>query len=217
MQDIRIRIAAAIFLSIATFISLTGAAAVFLWWLLFCHSVVRMKNVRLILFPILLAAFFSFIIVITGGNGIPYFIRMAVLMLIGMWLYLEYKPGEFPDLCVWLFGDGVGFELGMIAEMGMQWVGTLFVDVERIQIAEKLKGIRWGLLSIIPAGNVLVHSSLERAEDTAELLAARGYRFGGTRCPVFRTSLHDLISATAVIIVGIASFVPVSEFFILYR
>lgn len=217
MQDVRMRIAAALFLSVAAFVSIMGAIAVLFWWLLFCNRVMKRENVRKILFPVILIAFFSVIIVLTGGEGITYFIRMTVLVLIGMWLFYEYQPGEFPDLCVWLFGNKIGFELGMIAEMGIQWVESLFLDFKRIQMAEKLKGVRWGLWTIVPAGNILILRSLARAEDAAELLAARGYRHGGTRCPTFRIGFHDLMAGMGVIIVGIAAFFSVSEFFILYR
>ena len=187
MQDIRIRIAAASLLSIAAFVSVQGAAAALAWWLLFCRGALNGKSIRQISFLVVLIAIFSGIIGLTGGDGITYFVRMAVLVLIGMWLYNDYHPGEFPDLCVWLLGDKAGFELGMIAE------------------------------SLVPTGRVLIHSSLARAEDTAELLAVRGYCYGGTWCPVFRTGRLDLVAGTAAIFVGIAAFVPVSEFFILYR
>jgi energy-coupling factor transport system permease protein len=217
MQDIRIRIAAASLLSIAAFVSVQGAAAALAWWLLFCRGALNGKSIRQISFLVVLIAIFSGIIGLTGGDGITYFVRMAVLVLIGMWLYNDYHPGEFPDLCVWLLGDKAGFELGMIAEMGMQWMESLFFDFERVRMAERLKGIRWGLKSLVPTGRVLIHSSLARAEDTAELLAVRGYCYGGTWCPVFRTGRLDLVAGTAAIFVGIAAFVPVSEFFILYR
>jgi energy-coupling factor transport system permease protein len=217
MQDVRIRIAAASLLSVVAFVSLQGAIAALFWWLLFCRRVLNGRHIRQVSFLIVLIAFFSVVIEFTGGDGISYFVRMTILVLIGLWLYNEYRPGDFPDLCVWLFGDKAGFELGMIAEMGMQWVESLVIDFERLQVAQKLKRIRWGLGSIVPAGRVLIHGSLARAGDTAELLAARGYCNGGTRCPVFRTGFMDLVAGTAVILVVIAAFVPVSEFFILYR
>jgi energy-coupling factor transport system permease protein len=116
-----------------------------------------------------------------------------------------------------MFGDKAGFELGMIAEMGMQGMVSLAKDLERIRIAEKLKGISWGFRRIVPTGGVLIHGALARAEDTAELLAVWGYSGGGTRCPAFRTDRMDLIAGTVAIIVVIAAFIPVSEFFILYR
>jgi energy-coupling factor transporter transmembrane protein EcfT len=94
---------------------------------------------------------------------------------------------------------------------------SLFLDLERVRMAERLKGIPWGLKSLVPTGRILIHNSLARAEDTAELLAVRGYCYGGTWCPAFRTGRLDLVAGTAAIIVGIAAFVPVSEFFILYR
>lgn len=217
MQDVRIRVAAASFLSVAAFVSVYGAVAALFWWLLFCRSVLNRRSIRQVSFLVLWIAFFSIALEFTGHGGISYFVRMFVLVLIGMWLYYEYQPGEFPDLCVWLFGTRVGFELGMIAEMGIQGMESLVLDLERLQMAQKLKGTRWGWRSINPAGRVLIHGSLARAEDTAELLAVRGYRYGGMRCPVFRTGFMDVIAGTAVIFVVIGAFLPVSEFFILYR
>ena len=43
MQDPRVRFACAFLLSLAAFISLTGAAAVFFWWLVFTP---RWKSIR---------------------------------------------------------------------------------------------------------------------------------------------------------------------------
>ena len=217
MQDVRIRIAAASVLSVTAFLSLQGAVVALFWWLLFCSSVLNRGTIRQISFPVLLIAFFSIVTGFTGGEGISYFVRMTVIILIGAWLFHDYRSGDFLDLCVWVSGDRAGFELGMIAEMALQWMASLVPDFERLQMAQNLKGIPWGLKSIVPAGRVLIHRSLARAEDTAELLAVRGYRNGGTRCPAFRTGFMDIIAGIAAIFVVIGAFVPVSEFFILYR
>ena len=217
MQDPRIRIAAASILSIAAFISLQGAAAAFLWWLIFTPRFRIVKTIRLVFSLILMIAFFSFILELFGGNGLSYFCRMTVIILIGMWVFGEQQSGEFLAISVWLFGTRMGFDLGMVAEMGIQSLSSVTADLDRIRIAEKIKSKQWGVPSLVPAGLVLVHGALGRAEDTAELLAVRGYRSGGTLCPDFRTGAIDRVAGVCALGVFIFALIPVSEFFILYR
>ena len=144
MQDIRVRIMAAIVLSLAAFFSVAGALLVFVWWTVFTQRIQNRKQLRLICPLIVLIAFFSGIVELTGGGGLSYFVRMLVIVLIGMWMYQERQRREFLDLGVWLFGDRVGFELGLVADMGMQSLDVLVADFDRIRIAERLKGIIWG-------------------------------------------------------------------------
>lgn len=217
MQDPRIRIAAAAVLSLSAFISLHGAAAVFLWWVVFTHRCRLARRFPLVLSFVLMIAFFSIVLEIFSGGGLSYFFRMTVILLIGIWIYDEQKSGEFLATGVWLFGQKAGFELGMVAEMGMQSLVSVAADLERIRMAEKIKGISWGVRSLVPAGLVLVHGALVRAEDNAELLAVRGYQCGGTLCPKFLTSSSDSVAGVFVVVVLMFSLIPVSEFFILYR
>jgi hypothetical protein len=217
MQDPRIRIAAAAVLSLAAFISLHGAAAVFLWWLVFTPRLQLAKRIRLVFSLILMIAFFSLVLELSGGGGLSYFTRMTVIVLIGMWIFSEQKSGEFLSIGVWLFGNGTGFEIGMIAEMGMQSLVAVTADLDRIRMAEKIKGMQWEVRSLVPAGLVLVHGALERAEDTAELLAIRGYQSGGTICPTFFTRPLDIAAVIFASGILFFSLIPVSEFFILYR
>jgi energy-coupling factor transport system permease protein len=217
MQDPRIRIAAAAVLSLAAFMSLHGAAAVFLWWLVFTPRLQLAKSIRLVFSLILMIAFFSLVLELSGGSGLSYFARMTVIVLIGMWIFSEQKSGEFLSIGVWLFGDMAGFELGMVAEMGMQSLVSVTADLDRIRMAEKIKGMQWEVRSLVPAGLVLVHGALARAEDTAELLAVRGYQSGGTMCPKFITRRMDLVAGMFATGILIFSLIPVSEFFILYR
>ena len=217
MQDPRIRIAAASLLSIAAFISLQGAAAALLWWLVFTPRLKIVKKIRLVFSLILMIAFFSFVLELFGGNGLSYFCRMTVIVLIGMWVFGEQQSGEFLNISVWLFGTRIGFELGMVAEMGIQSLSSVTADLERIRIAEKIKGMQWGVNSLVPAGLVLVHGALGRAEDTAELLAVRGYRSGGSLCPQFITTTIDCVAGLCALGVVIFALIPVSEFFILYQ
>jgi energy-coupling factor transport system permease protein len=217
MQDPRIRIAAAAALSLAAFMSLHGAAAVFLWWLVFTPRLQLAKRIKMVFSIILMIAFFSLVLELSGGGGLSYFIRMTVIVLIGMWLFSEQKSGEFLAIGVWLFGDRAGFELGMVAEMGMQSLVSVTADLDRIRMAEKIKGMQWDVRSLVPAGLVLVHGALARAEDTAELLAIRGYQHGGTLCPTFFTRPGDIVAGMSAVCILIFALIPVSEFFILYQ
>jgi hypothetical protein len=217
MQDPRIRIAAAAVLSLAAFMSLHGAAAAFLWWLVFTPRLLLAKRIRLVVPLILMIAFFSLVLELSGGNGLSYFARMTVIILIGMWIFSEQRSGEFLDTGVWLFGKNAGFELGMIAEMGMQSLVSVTDDLDRIRMAEKIKGVKWGVRSLVPAGLVLVHGAMIHAEDSAELLAIRGYQNGGSLCPTFFTRPMDIVAGISAAGVFIFSLIPVSEFFILYR
>jgi hypothetical protein len=217
MQDPRIRIASAAVLSLAAFMSLNGAAAVFLWWLVFTPCLQLAKRIRLVVSLILMVAFFSIVMELSGGGGLSYFTRITVMVLIGMWLFSEQKSGEFLAIGVWLFGDRAGFELGMVAEMGMQSLGSVTADLDRLRMAEKIKGRQWEVRSLVPAGLVLVHGALVRAEDTAELLAIRGYQYGGTMCPTFFTRPGDIMAGMVAVCTVMFALIPVSEFFILYR
>ena len=217
MQDSRIRIAAAAFLSVAAFISIQGAAAAFFWWLVFTPRMQVIKNIRLVFSLILMIAFFSIVSELFDGNGLSYFSRMTVIVLIGMWVYGEQQSGDFLNMSVWLLGNRTGFDLGMVAEMGMQFLSSVAADLDRILVAEKIKGLHWGVRSLVPAGLVLVHGAITRAEDSAELLAVRGYRYGGTLCPEFITGSFDRVAGLCALGVLFSAMIPVSEFFILYR
>ena len=216
MQDVRMRMVAATVLSAAAFSGIPGAAAAFAWWIVFGSRNLASGTARRIVAPIVLIAAFGCVIAFTGGTGLSYVARMIVIILIGGWVYDEYRPGEFMDLSVWLLGNRLGFELGMIMEMGMQWLDQIVADFTRIQLALSLKGIR-GIRTIVPVGVVLIHGSLARAGDTAVILAVRGYRRGGTYQPAFRSGRFDVLRMVAAICTGIFAILPVSEFFILYR
>jgi energy-coupling factor transport system permease protein len=217
MQDVRIRLGSAAVLTLITFTSISGAIATFLWWLIFTPRFEILKGIRTTYPVFFLIAFFSMVLEITGGEGISYFVRMSVIVLIGMWLMSEQHQGELLNICVWLFGKRTGFEMGMMAEMGMQSFELLLADLDRIRIAGKLKGIGWSYRQLVPAGLVLIRGAIVRANDTAELLAVRGFSQGGTLCPVFETTPRDILMGISVAALGIIVFIPVSEFFILYR
>jgi energy-coupling factor transport system permease protein len=217
MQDIRLRAGTAALLSLAAFTSIWGAAVVFIWWLIFSRPLKVLRKMRRVIPAIILIAFFGFVLELTGGGGISYCLRMTVIILIGAWVYTGYQQGEFLRLWVWLLGKKTGFDLGMIAEIGMQSLELMLSDFSRIRQAQELKGTIWGLRSLVPSGSILVHGALRRADETAELMAVRGYTHGGSYCPEFETPMKDIIAGIAALCMGIIAFIPVSEFFILYH
>ena len=217
MQDIRLRTGCAFLLSLAAFVSIPGAVAVFIWWILFSRPSGHLRSMGMLIPAIILVAFFGIVLEFTGGSGVSYCLRMIVIILVGSWLYNEYRPGEFLQLGTWMLGDRTGFELGMIAETGMQSFDLLISDLGRIRQAYAIKTGRLGFRNFIPAGSILIHGALRRADETAELMATRGFRGGGSGCPVFETPSSDIIAAVAAVCMGLIAVVPVSEFFILYH
>ncbi|NMB79488.1 MAG: hypothetical protein GYA23_10405 [Methanomicrobiales archaeon] len=215
MQDIRLRTGAGILLSLTAFTSLAGAAAVLAWWLVFTSGIGLLRNNHLVLSSLAVIGGFGIILQVTGGDGPGYVFRMMIVILVGAWLLAEQKRGEFLHLGTWLLGPRSGFELGMIAEMALQNLNGLMSDFERIRIAERFKGVRSGHKAFIAAGRVLVHNTLLRAEDTAELLAIRGYTCGGTFVPEFPRRRMDFIACLFAICAAIIGTLPVSAFFIL--
>jgi energy-coupling factor transport system permease protein len=217
MQDIRLRTGAAAVLSLAAFSGIPGAVLVFIWWLVFSQPARVLKKIRILVPALVIVAFFGLVLEATGGGGYSYTLRMTVIILVGAWLCGEYRQGEFLALGTWLAGEKTGFDCGLVAETGMQSLDLLVADLSRIRHAYQVKGIRWGLWSIVPAGSILVHGALRHAGETAELMATRGYSGGGSYCPVFAPSRMDIVAGIAAVCIGIIAFVPVSEFFILYH
>ncbi len=217
MQDIRLRVATALVLTLAAFFSLEGAALAFLWWIICSGRVSTIMKTRMILPVAGMLAFFSAILTLTGGDGVSYFLRMMVIVLIGSWIYAEQKSGEFLHLGVWLLGNRIGFELGMLADMAMQTLHLMVRDFDTIRVAQALKGTGTAKKTLVSAGLILVTGALSRAEHTAELMAVRGYRCGGSLIPRFLTTGGDVVRCMAALCILIITIIPVSEFFILYR
>lgn len=216
MRDIRLRTGTAMLLSITAFSSVLGAAAALLWWLIFTPNISLVRKNRLVLPSLILVGFFSIVLAATGGEGLSYFFRMLIVLLIASWLLAGQARGEFLDLGCWMLGPRWGFELGLLAEMALQNLETLLADFDRIRAAERLKGIRSGMRSLVPAGRILLHGTLMRAGDTAELLAVRGYVHGGTWVPEFKQGQMDISAALFALCAAFISLLPVSALFILY-
>jgi energy-coupling factor transport system permease protein len=215
MQDVRLRTGTAMLLSLIAFFSIPGAVAAFAWWLVFTPGLRLVRKNRLVIPSLIVIGAFSLVLALTGGDGLSYFFRMMVVILTGVWLLAEQKQGEFLNLGCWLLGERTGFELGMLAEMALQSLHLLLEDFDRIRAAARMKGGSSGFRSMVSAGRVLVHGTLLRAEDTAELLAIRGYLHGGTFTPAFTRDRRDFGAVFFALCAGIIAILPVSAFFIL--
>ncbi|MFZ1128570.1 hypothetical protein [Methanoregula sp.] len=192
MQDPRVRFACAFLLSLAAFISLAGAAAVFFWWLVFTPRWKSIRHPRAVLATLLLFVIIAAVITLTGTGGLSYLVRMSAILLIGTWAYADSRAGDFLATGTWLLGPRIGFEPGMIAEMAMGMAEDLSEDFSRIRLAMVQKGQPWGISRILPAGRILICDALRRAEESAEILAMRGYRGGGTVCTRFSVSYPEI-------------------------
>ena len=215
MQDPRIRIFVVIILSVAAFVSVSGAFLAFLYWLFFTPRLAVLTKRPSTAIFFLMIVIVSVFTQITGGSGLSYFIRLTVVLLLALYAYYEYRPGEFLAVSVWAFGKRYGFDPGIIAEMSMQSIHDLEFDLSRIRVAIRQKGKKFSFGNLIPVAGMLVLNQIRRAYDQADLLAVRGYSRGGTFCPRFHHQFQDYLSAIIAVIIVIFAFLPVRDIFIL--
>ncbi len=215
MQDPRLRLFATIILSVAAFVSVAAAVAALVWWLIFTPRTKVLPRPGIFLGLVVMIAITALVSEWGGGPGISYLIRMVVILLLAAWAYAETREGEVLAVAVWALGDRVGFEVGLIAEMGITGIAVIRQDIEQVRVALALKGIRVGFRSIVPITILLIITEIRRADDLARLLMVRGYTLGGRICPVFETDLRDVLAALSAMIPGILCCLPVRDVFIL--
>ena len=141
----------------------------------------------------------------SGGDGPSYLLRMSALLLVAGWAYGTRKGGEFLDMGVWALGDRAGFELGLVAEMALASLEVLDRDLAMLRLALRLKAGRVTLRALVPALGLLVRRELDRARDLGDLLAVRGYRQGGSLCPVFTRGPWDAPAALSAVGIALAA------------
>lgn len=213
MRDPRIRIFVIIALSVAAFISIAGAALAFLYWLCLPGRFRCMRRPAALLFLSMILVV-SVISEFTSGNGLSYFIRMTVILLLALYAYTAYIPGEFFRVSVWLFGKR-GFDPGLIAEMSMEALNDLEDDSSNIRIALRQKKVPLGFSTLVPVIGMFVLNQIRRAYDQADLLTVRGYTNGGTLCPVFHPGIRDYFGGIVAICILFIAIFPVRDIFIL--
>jgi energy-coupling factor transport system permease protein len=215
VQDARLRLFSVLLLSVASFISVAGAMLTLAWLFLypaFLKAALHSKAYYLLL-PF--TGIVAIVMQISGGEGISYFIRMGVLLLLGFTIFRGWAPGQFLDLSVWLFGTRTGFDLGLAIEMTIQGIDEASRDWSRILTAMKLKAMQPGFRNMTSIGFLLIHLRLLRARDQADLLITRGYQSGGSCCPEFHASNRDIIASFCAILILFIALFPVRDIFIL--
>ena len=215
MQDPRLRLYATAVLSIAAFASTVGALAALVWWLIFTPRTKALPRPGVFLGLALMIAVTALVSGWGGGPGVSYLIRMVVILLLAAWAYAETQEGEMLAVAVWAFGDRIGFEIGLIAEMGLQGLAVIRQDIEQMRVALTLKGIRIGARSIVPIAILLIITEIRRADDLARLLVVRGYTLGGRICPIFETGARDVLAALLAMVPGVLYWMPLRDVFIL--
>ena len=192
MQDPRIRLGSTVLLSVAAFISIPGALLSVLWWILCTGRTTSFHDLRTVGLVLMLPLIAASATSLSGGDGASYLVRVAVVLLIASWAYSERYPGEFLDVSVWLLGQRLGFDIGLIGEMSLSSTEILADEMRRTRIALRQKGQHLSLPVIPPVMTSLLMRQLRLAHERAAVLTLRGYRGGGTLCPVFQTPYRDI-------------------------
>ena len=112
MQDPRIRLLCAFLLSFAAFASVTGAVAVFVWWLAFTPRWHSIRHRTALLATLVLFVIVAGVMTLAGSDGLSYLVRMIAILLVGTWVYAESCTGDFLSAGTWLFGTGSGLRQG---------------------------------------------------------------------------------------------------------
>ncbi|BBL68576.1 energy-coupling factor transporter transmembrane protein EcfT [Methanoculleus chikugoensis] len=215
MQDPRLRLLSVAVLSLAAFASTAGAAAALVWWLLFTPRTKSLPRPGVLLPLVGMIAATALVSAWGGGAGLSYLFRMTVILLLAAWAYAETEDGEVLAVAVWALGNRVGFEIGLVAEMGISGISVLRQEIEQVRTAMALKGVRPGIRWIVPLAVTLIVTEIRRADETARLLVVRGYTTGGKICPRFRTDPLDVPAGIMTIIPALLSTLPLRDVFIL--
>ena len=214
MQDPRIRLLNTLFLSFAAYSSVIGAALSLIWWVSFGKRSTSIRSLRALFFILILPALMGVMSSLSGEDGLSYFFRIGVVLIIASWMYAGRYPGEFLDVGVWLFGRKTGFDLGLIGELSVSALEELGSEIERVRIAIHQKGeeLRPGILPSV--FSALLIRQLRFAQDRAALLVNRGYMGGGIHCPVFHATWSEkvtVIFSLAILVISVTA----GEFIIL--
>ncbi|HJK47919.1 MAG TPA: hypothetical protein O0X81_03265 [Methanocorpusculum sp.] len=195
MTDIRIRLIVVILLSLSAFTGVLGTLLAAACWIVFCAEETFSHNSWKLFMPsaVLAAGFPGLILYLSGGDGGIYAAKIFVIFCLAFWLGVSHKPGEFLDLGVWALGRKTGFDLGLSAELTMQYLSGISDDLSHMKSALRIKGERLTRKTIPPLATGLLLLSLSRSYRIGAYLARRGYHTGGTYLPHFPTTKTDIL------------------------
>ncbi|HJK75604.1 MAG TPA: hypothetical protein O0X59_04280 [Methanocorpusculum sp.] len=195
MTDIRIRLIVVILLSLSAFTGVLGTLLAAACWIVFCAEETFSHNSWKLFMPsaVLAAGFPGLILYLSGGDGGIYAAKIFVIFCLAFWLGVSHKPGEFLDLGVWALGRKTGFDLGLSAELTMQYLSGISDDLSHMKSALRIKGERPPRKPTPPLATGLLLLSLSRSGRIGAYLARRGYHTGGTYLPHFPTTKTDIL------------------------
>lgn len=198
--DGRLRLLSVILLSLGAFLSIGGAILALIWWSVACWRRWEIPNRHFILALGMLILLPALVTELFTGCGLSYGIRMGVILFISFWVYTDYRGGEMLDLFVWAGSERKGFDIGLAAEMAMQGIYLAGSDLLQIRRAYSIKGLNIGVKTFIPACISLLLMHIRRSDETALLLALRGFNGGGTYAPCFPERKRDFLLTLIAII-----------------
>ena len=134
---------------------------------------------------VLAAGFPGLILYLSGGDGGIYAAKIFVIFCLAFWLGVSHKPGEFLDQ--------TGFDLGLSAELTMQYLSGISDDLSHMRSALRIRGEKLTRKTIPPLATGLLLLSLSRSDRIGAYLARRGYHTGGTYLPHFPTTKTDIL------------------------
>jgi energy-coupling factor transport system permease protein len=207
MQDPRIRLGCTLLLSFAAFISIPGALLTVIWWIFCTKRTTSFQNARIVALVFMIPVVASLATSLSGGDGLSYLVRIASVLLIASWAYSERYPGEILDVSVWLFGRRTGFDIGLIGEMSLSSTEVLADEFRRMRIALRQKGQHLSPKLLPPLLTSLMIRQFRLARERACILALRGYRGGGSLCPVFVTPYPDIASGALCVLIFAVSLI----------
>ena len=193
MSDVRLRVLTLLILSASVFFLPQTAVLGFIWWLIFSKQSMRLMVLE-VLATVLISAFPTIILLISlDASALIYGGKTAVLLLLAFWFGRSCVPGEFQNLFVRLFGNRIGFDLGLACEIFMMQISFVFQDAKGYRAALSQKNKRLGPRTILPLVFGVLTLSIRRMKLSSKLLARRGYVKGGTCEPVFYTEKSDVL------------------------
>jgi len=213
MQDSRIRTGVMVYLSLCAMLSVYAALYAFFWWIVCSGRTQNNKTLYNLVWIFLFTGIITLLTWYTGGDAISYFIRITTVFLIATWAYQYQKDGDLLDVSVWIGGNQLGFELGLIAEMTLGTIRIIREDVTQIRTAMYLKGQKLTISSLSAIVSLELFTLLARAMQQGDLLQSRGYKKGGTYTPEFVTGSLDVVFGVLAIPAGFLLFIPVQDIF----
>lgn len=148
-------------------------------------------------------------------NGIFIFFRFVLIIFISTLMTLTTPPLELSDALEYLIRPLKTLhvpvhEISLILSIALRFVPTLMDETEKIMNAQRARGVDFSdgslvdrMKAIVPLLIPLFVSALQRAEDLAIAMEARGYRGGEgrTKYRILNWHLRDTASLVSLVVV----------------